>query len=175
MNIPHSSLFTTHSSSVNRLANLVFSVAYTFGDLTFLSMFDATITPTAINQMNHGNMLEHLSIEFTEVTERSLTARMPVDHRTRQPMGLLHGGASVALAESLGSVASYLLVDTKKYACVGLEINANHIKGAREGYVYGKVTPLHVGKRTHVWEIRVTNEQEQLVCVSRLTVAVIEQ
>ena len=138
-------------------------------------MFDQDITPAAINRMNQGNLLEHLGIEFTAVTERSLTARMPVDHRTRQPMGLLHGGASVALAESLGSVASYLLVDSKRYACVGLEINANHIKGVREGPVYGTVTPLHVGKRTHVWEIRVTNEQQQLVCISRLTVAVIEQ
>ena len=120
-------------------------------------------------------MLEHLGIEFTDVTEDSLTARMPVDHRTRQPMGLLHGGASVALAESLGSVASYLLVDSDQYACVGLEINANHLKGVRQGFVYGVVRALHVGKRTHVWEIRVTNEQQQLVCVSRLTVAVIEQ
>ena len=138
-------------------------------------MFDQEITPEAINKMNKGNMLEHLGIEFTDVTEDSLTARMPVDHRTRQPMGLLHGGASVALAESLGSVASYLLVDSDQYACVGLEINANHLKGVRQGFVYGVVRALHVGKRTHVWEIRVTNEQQQLVCVSRLTVAVIEQ
>ena len=125
--------------------------------------------------MNRGNMLEHLGIEFVEATADSLTARMPVDHRTRQPMGLLHGGASVALAESLGSVASYLCVDLQKYACVGLEINANHVKGVHTGFVYGKVTPLHVGKRTHVWEIRVTNEDQQLVCISRLTVAVIDQ
>ena len=125
--------------------------------------------------MNRGNMLEHLGIEFIEATADSLTARMPVDHRTRQPMGLLHGGASVALAESLGSVASYLCVDPQKYACVGLEINANHVKGVQTGFVYGKVTPLHVGKRTHVWEIRVTNEDQQLVCISRLTVAVIDQ
>ena len=138
-------------------------------------MFHKDVTPEALNQMNQGNILGHLAIEFTEVAENSITARMPVDHRTRQPMGLLHGGASVALAESLGSVASYLLVDSKKYACVGLEINANHLRGVREGFVYGKVVPLHVGKRTHVWEIRVTNEQQQLVCISRLTVAVIEQ
>ena len=138
-------------------------------------MFSKDLTPEALNQMSHENMLGHLGIEFTEINERSLTARMPVDHRTRQPMGLLHGGASVALAESLGSVASYLCVDAKKHACVGLEINANHIKGVREGFVYGTVRPLHVGKRTHVWEIRVTNETQQLVCISRLTVAVIDQ
>ena len=137
-------------------------------------MFSKDVTPDALNQMSQGNMLEHLNIEFIEVTDHSLTARMPVDHRTRQPMGLLHGGASVALAESLGSVASYLCVDSKKYACVGLEINANHIKGVREGYVYGTVRPVHVGQRTHVWEIRVTNENQQLVCISRLTVAVID-
>lgn len=137
-------------------------------------MFNENITPEALNQMSRDNMLAHLGIEFTDVAQDSLTARMPVDHRTRQPMGLLHGGASVALAESLGSVASYLLVDSQKYACVGLEINANHLKGVREGFVYGKVRPLHVGRRTHVWEIRVTNEQQHLVCISRLTVAVIE-
>ena len=138
-------------------------------------MFRKDVTIEALNQMNHGNMLEHLGIEFVEATADSLTARLPVDHRTRQPMGLLHGGASVALAESLGSVASYLCVDPQKYACVGLEINANHVKGVHTGFVYGKVTPLHVGKRTHVWEIRVTNEDQQLVCISRLTVAVIDQ
>lgn len=138
-------------------------------------MFRKDVTIEALNQMKRENLLEHLGIEFTGVTPDSITARMPVDHRTRQPMGLLHGGASVALAESLGSVASYLCVDPKKYACVGLEINANHVKGVPEGFVYGKVTPLHVGKRTHVWEIRVTNENQQLVCISRLTVAVIDQ
>jgi 1,4-dihydroxy-2-naphthoyl-CoA hydrolase len=138
-------------------------------------MFRKDVTIESLNQMNRGNLLEHLGIDFTEATTDSLTARMPVDHRTRQPMGLLHGGASVALAESLGSVASYLCVDPQKYACVGLEINANHVRGVRAGFVYGKVTPLHVGKRTHVWEIRVTNEDHQLVCVSRLTVAVIDQ
>ena len=138
-------------------------------------MFRKDVTIEALNQMNRGNLLEHLGIEFVEATADSLTARMPVDHRTQQPMGLLHGGASVALAESLGSVASYLCVDPQKYACVGLEINANHVRGVRAGFVYGKVTPLHVGKRTHVWEIRVTNEDQQLVCVSRLTVAVIDQ
>ena len=138
-------------------------------------MFPKDVTIEAINQMNQGNMLEHLGIEFTDITPDALTARMPVDHRTKQPMGLLHGGASVALAESLGSVASYLCVDSAKYTCVGLEINANHIKSAREGWVYGTVRSLHLGKRTHVWEIRVTNAAQQLVCISRLTVAVIDK
>lgn len=138
-------------------------------------MFGKDITLEALNHMTTDNMLGHLGIAFTDVSEDTLTARMPVDHRTRQPMGLLHGGASVVLAESLGSIASYLLVDADRYACVGLEINANHLKSVREGFVYGKVRAIHLGRRTHVWEIRVTNEQQQLVCISRLTVAVIEQ
>ena len=120
-------------------------------------------------------MLEHLGIEFTDITAETISAKMPVDHRTWQPMGLLHGGASVALAESIGSVASYLSVDTEKQACVGLDINANHLKGVRDGWVYGTAQALHLGRRTHVWEIRVTNEDQQLVCISRLTVAVIEK
>jgi len=101
-------------------------------------------------------------------------ARMPVDHRTHQPFGLLHGGASVVLAETLGSVASFLLLtDPQKQQAVGLEINANHLRGVREGWVYGRVTPIHTGRTTHVWDIRITDEQKRLVCVSRLTVAVI--
>jgi 1,4-dihydroxy-2-naphthoyl-CoA hydrolase len=90
-------------------------------------------------------------------------------------MGLLHGGASVALAETLGSVASSLLVDLNKFHCVGLEINANHIKSARSGYVYGYATPIHIGKKTHVWDIRISNENDDLVCISRLTVAIVEK
>ena len=133
------------------------------------------ITLTSLNQMSQGTMLEHLGIEFTDVTSETISAKMPVDHRTRQPMGLLHGGASVALAESIGSVASYLSVDTEKQACVGLDINANHLKGVQEGWVYGTAQALHLGRRTHVWEIRVTNEDQQLVCISRLTVAVIDK
>ena len=120
-------------------------------------------------------MVEHLGIEFIEVGRDFICARMPVDHRTVQPMGLLHGGASLALAETLGSVASSVIVDASKYACVGLEINANHIKSARDGFVTGRATPIHLGKKTHVWDIKITNENDQLICVSRLTVAVIEK
>jgi 1,4-dihydroxy-2-naphthoyl-CoA hydrolase len=98
---------------------------------------------------------------------------MPVDHRTRQPYGLLHGGASVALAETLGSVASAFVVDRRQYNAVGLEINANHLRGVREGFVTGIARPLHLGKTTHVWDIRIYDEKEKLVCVSRLTVAII--
>ncbi len=118
-------------------------------------------------------MAEHLGMEFTEVGEDFLKGRMPVDNRTRQPYGLLHGGASVALAETLGSLGAAFVVDRSKYNTVGLEINANHVRGVREGYVTGIARPLHIGKTTQVWEIRITDERDKLVCVSRLTVAII--
>lgn len=120
-------------------------------------------------------MVEALGIEFLELGKDFISAKMPVDHRTHQPMGLLHGGASVALAETLGSVASTLMVDMNKYNCVGLEINANHLKTARNGYVTGKAKPIHLGKKTHVWDIKIRNENNDLVCISRLTVAIIEK
>lgn len=138
-------------------------------------MIKPGITVEALNALGKGNMSEHLGIEITEVTGDSLRGKMPVDQRTKQPMGLLHGGASLVLAETLGSVAAYACIDTSLQYCVGLEINANHIRSAREGYVYGKATPLHIGRKTQVWEVRITNEKQQLVCISRLTVAVIDK
>ena len=120
-------------------------------------------------------MVEHLGIEFTAVGEDYLEATMPVDKRTHQPIGLLHGGASVALAETLGSVGANYCVDPEKQYCVGLEINANHIRSVRSGYVKGTARPVHLGKRTHVWEIRIVNEQNELVCVSRITMAVLDK
>ena len=102
-----------------------------------------------------------------------LKARMPVDHRTKQPYGLLHGGASCVLAETIGSLASAMVVDHSKFVCVGLEINANHVRSARQGFVTGVASPLHLGTNTHVWDIKIYDELEKLVCVSRLTVAVI--
>ena len=125
--------------------------------------------------MPKGTMVDHLGIEFMEVGDDYIKARMPVDHRTRQPMGLLHGGASVSLAETLGSVAAFLCVDPQKQMCVGLEINANHIRGVSSGWVYGVARPLHVGKTTHVWEIKITDEQDKLVCTSRITMAILER
>lgn len=118
-------------------------------------------------------MMEHLGIVFTEIGDDYVKATMPVDHRHHQPYGLLHGGASVSLAESLGSVAAHMTVDSEKFHTVGLEINANHIRSVRSGIVTGIARPLHTGKSTQVWEIRITNEQDQLTCVSRLTVAII--
>jgi len=120
-------------------------------------------------------MAEHLAIEWTELGDNYLKAKMPVDHRTKQPYGLLHGGASCVLAETLGSVASALVIDTSKFICVGIEINANHIRSARNGFVHGIVTPIHIGSTTHVWDIRINNEEDKLICISRLTVAILKK
>lgn len=128
-----------------------------------------------LNAFGKGNMCEHLGIEFTELGANYLVAKMPVDHRTKQPFGLLHGGASVVLAESVASMASALVVDLDLASCVGIEINANHIRAMRTGYVFGKCTPLHLGATTHVWNIQITNERNQLVCISRLTVSVLRK
>lgn len=126
-----------------------------------------------INSTVKGSMLEAIGIDFIEIGENYIRARMPVDRRTIQPAGILHGGASVALAESLGSVAANLCVDTAKNVCVGLEINANHIRSIRSGWVTGVATPIHLGSTTQIWDIRITNEQDQLVSISRLTLAVL--
>jgi len=120
-----------------------------------------------------NTMAEYIGIEFTGIGENFLKGRMPVDHRTNQPYGLLHGGASCALAETLGSIASALVIDRSSFICVGLEINANHIRSARQGFVTGIAIPLHLGKSTHVWDIKIYDEEQKLVCVSRLTVAII--
>ena len=128
-----------------------------------------------INKMSAGSMVEHLDIKFTEIGEDYIVASLPVDHRTHQPFGILHGGASVALAETLGSVASYLTVDPEKFYCVGLEINANHIRSKKDGHVFGKVKPIHLGRTTQLWEIRITDEQDKLICISRLTLAILNR
>ena len=128
-----------------------------------------------LNKMNKNTLGEQLGIEFTEIGERYLCARMPVDHRTHQPYGLLHGGASVSLAETLGSVAAHSVIDRNKQICVGQEINANHVRGVRTGYVYGKASPIHIGKSSHVWQIRITDEQDKLVCISRITMAILDK
>lgn len=138
-------------------------------------MFPKDLSVDALNHISTQTMVDHLGITITEVGDDYLVATMPVDRRTIQPMGLLHGGASVALAETLGSIASAILLSGKNQAPVGLEINSNHIRAVREGIVKGKVTPIHIGKRTHVWDIRITNQENQLVNVSRLTVAVIDK
>ena len=120
-------------------------------------------------------MAEHLGMEWTEVGDNFIKIKMPVDHRTKQPYGLLHGGASCTLAETAGSVASQLVVDSNKFSCVGLEINANHIRSARQGYVTGIATPLHLGANTHVWDVKIYDDLEKLICICRLTVAILNK
>ncbi|GIV43774.1 MAG: hypothetical protein KatS3mg035_0897 [Bacteroidia bacterium] len=134
------------------------------------------VTPEQLNQFSKGCMLEYLEIEFTEVGNNYLIAKMPVTSKTKQPFGLLHGGASVVLAESIGSTASGLVVTHQGLSkkCVGLEINANHLRSETQGFVYGKCTPIHLGRTTHVWDIQITNEKGKLVCVSRLTMAILD-
>jgi len=123
--------------------------------------------------LGKDTMSEYLGIEWVEVGDDFIKGRMPVDHRTKQPYGLLHGGASCVLAETIGSIASAMVVDHSKFVCVGLEINANHVRSAREGYVTGVATALHLGSNTHVWDIKIYDEIQKLVCISRLTVAII--
>ncbi len=133
---------------------------------------------TALEQVKawcQNNMISHLGIEVTEIGDNYICGKMPVDQRTHQPMGLLHGGASVALAESLASMGAALQVDLTKKACVGLEINANHVRGVRAGWVYAKASAVHVGRTTQIWETTITNEEGNLVCTSRMTVAVIDK
>lgn len=138
-------------------------------------MFLPLFTLESINSFSKKTMVEHLGIEFTEIGKDYLKAIMPVDSRTVQPLGLMHGGASVTLAETLGSVAATMTVNPNEKYCVGLEINANHIKSAKNGHVEGTARPLHIGKKTQVWEIKIVNNQDQLVCVSRITMAVIDK
>jgi 1,4-dihydroxy-2-naphthoyl-CoA hydrolase len=128
-----------------------------------------------LNSWNDNTMQRHLEIEFTEIGDDYLVARMPVDNRTKQPMGLLHGGASVTLAETLGSTASVLCIDLEKQTVVGLEINANHIRAVREGFVKGITKPIHLGRSTQVWEIKIYNDANQLTCISRITNAVLQK
>lgn len=137
--------------------------------------FDKALTLDKFKTLGEGSMGHHLGMEWTELGPDFLRMRMPVDARTKQPYGLLHGGASCALAETVGSVASALVVDPEKNICVGLEINANHIRGVREGYVTATARPLHLGSSTHVWEIKINDDAGKLVCASRLTVSILKR
>lgn len=139
-----------------------------FGQPSFEAIVEAT------NARGRGTMSEYLGIVFTEVGNDFIKGTMPVDHRTKQPAGILHGGASVVLAETLGSTAANVVVNSHTHYCVGLDINANHIRSCKDGFVEGITRPLHLGKTTQVWEIRITQEGK-LVCVSRITMAVLER
>ncbi|MCB9224862.1 MAG: hotdog fold thioesterase [Crocinitomicaceae bacterium] len=135
-------------------------------------MINKNIPLDIVNQLSKNTMLEHLGIVVTELGEDFIIATMPVDHRTHQPMGLLHGGASAVLIESLGSIGSSLIVDIKTHSIVGIEINANHIRGVKQGVVTGKAKIVHAGKKTHVWQVDILNEENKMVCTGRLTVMV---
>lgn len=137
-------------------------------------MFNKNFDLESLNAFGKNTLPGNIGIEFTELGDDFIIARMPVDSRTHQPFGILHGGASVVLAETIGSVASMLCLENpEQQKAVGLEINANHLRAVKTGWVYGKVTPIHVGTKTHVWDIKITNEENKLVCVCRLTTMII--
>jgi len=138
-----------------------------------MSIWKKPASVEGMNKFSSNTLVEHLSIEFTEIGHDYIKASMPVDQRTHQPMGLLHGGASVALAETIGSTGA-VLASPEGYAGVGLEINANHIRSVRSGHVHATAKPLHIGRTTHVWSIEIVDDEGKMVCVSRLTMAIIK-
>ena len=140
-----------------------------------MNIWKSLITLEQLKERSKDTMMEHLGIDYLEIGDDFLRARMPVDSRTRQSAGILHGGASAALAETLGSIAAGMCVDRERKSIVGLEINANHIRKVTGGWVTGITTPIHVGTSTQIWEIRIYDEEERLVCISRLTVANIDK
>jgi 1,4-dihydroxy-2-naphthoyl-CoA hydrolase len=138
-------------------------------------MINTAISVAELNRWSENTLVDHLGIEFTDIGPEHLSGRMPVDRRTVQPFGILHGGASVALAESLGSMASALCIDLTKQTTVGVAINANHVRSVTTGYVTGTAKPVHIGRRSHVWEIRIVDDNEKLVCISRLTLMIVDR
>ena len=138
-------------------------------------IFPPDLSLDSLNQTGKNTMTDFLDIRFTQIGEDFLEATMPVTDKTKQPLGLLHGGANVVLAETLGSVAATLTVDTSRQHCVGLEINANHLKSVRDGLVRGVTKPIHLGKNTQVWEIKIYNSHDELTCISRITMAIIDK
>ncbi len=137
--------------------------------------FDKSITLPVSNPLGPDTMGQYLGMEWVSMGDDFIKMRMPVDDRTKQPYGLLHGGASCALAETIGSIASHFVIDNEKFICVGLEINANHVRSAREGFVTATCTPLHIGASTHVWDIKIHDDARKLICISRLTVAILKK
>ncbi len=145
-------------------------------NLTFVCMKLKKVPIDKINALNKGTLMEQLGIECVELGEDYIVATMPVDQRTHQPMGLLHGGASAALIETIGSMGSVLLIDVEKYAPVGVEVNANHLGGLRTGKVRGVGKIIHIGKRTHVWQVDISDEVSgKRICTGRLTVMIVER
>ena len=138
-----------------------------------MAIWKIDVTPEAANARAQGTMVSHVGIEITEIGPDFLTARMPVDERTRQPMGILHGGASVVLSETVASLAATFCVDPATSMCVGMEINANHIRPVAKGHVTGTARPAHLGRTSQIWEVRIVDEAGKLVCISRVTMAVV--
>ena len=140
-----------------------------------MSIWFQQFSTDEIKAVQRGTMDEHLGVEIVSIGPDHLSARMPVNERTVQPHGILHGGASAALAETLGSIGGSMVVDPERYRVIGQEINANHIRSVREGHVHGTARPIHLGRRSQVWAIEIVDDRKRLVCVSRLTLAVIER
>lgn len=138
-----------------------------------MSIWFKEVNAQQADSMRDGTMLETLDIRISEIGDDYLVGTMPVDHRTVQPYGILHGGASVTLAESLGSVAAHLTVDPNEYYCVGMEINANHLRPATKGRVTGTARPIHIGRSSQVWGIEIVDEDQKKICISRITMAVV--
>lgn len=136
-------------------------------------MIDTSISLEMLNQSNKNTLSETLGIEFIETNENFLKARMPVDYRTHQQLGMMHGGASASLAEMVGSMAAYLSINRDLQYCVGLELKINHIKGVRDGFVTAKAEVIHLGMQTHVWQIKTYDENEDIVALSTLTMAIL--
>lgn len=139
-----------------------------------MSIWFKPVSITELHLQIKDTLAEVLGIELTEITEDSLKCKMEVNNKTKQSMGILHGGASAALSETLGSIASNLIVDKQKSYCVGLDINASHLRPVKSGFIFAEAKPIHLGKKTHVWRIDIVNDDGKLICTSRLTMAVID-
>jgi 1,4-dihydroxy-2-naphthoyl-CoA hydrolase len=143
--------------------------------MTYMTIWQTDISLAGLTARVKNTMMEYLGIEMLAVGDDFMSAKMPIDHRTIQPAGIMHGGASCVLAESIGSMAANCCVDTQQFYCVGLDINTNHIRAIREGFVIGTARPFHLGKTTQVWGIEIVNEKKQLISVNRLTMAVLNK
>lgn len=154
---------------------IIKEICFNFFEVIMENIWFSDLTIEKINQFNMNTLVSHLDIVITEFSHNSLTATMPVDPRTRQPFGLLHGGASCVLAESLGSIAANLTIDPKLFAVVGQHIEATHLRPVKEGRVKGTASPLHLGKSSQLWRIEIINEDNKLVCDSKILMAIIKK
>lgn len=138
-----------------------------------MAIWQVEMSLSILNLRSKNTMAEHLGIDFIEIGDDFLMAKMPINERTKQPIGIMHGGASCVLAETVGSTAANCAVDISRFYCVGLDINTNHIRSIREGFVIATAKPFHIGKSTHVWGIEIINEKKQIISINRLTMTVL--